>query len=76
MPEQYERFCTIDTIYREEIMAAGTICTTYKTFCKRDSLKSSVYSMMSKFEYLMKCLIKYLEAKRECFPRLYFLSNE
>lgn len=57
-------------------MAAGTICTTYKTFCKRDSLKSSVYSMMSKFEYLMKCLIKYLEAKRECFPRLYFLSNE
>jgi len=32
--------------------------------------------MMQQFEYLMKCLIKYLEAKREYFPRLYFLSNE
>ena len=31
---------------------------------------------MSQFEYLMKCLIKYLERKREYFPRLYFLSNE
>ena len=32
--------------------------------------------MMQQFEYLMKCLIKYLEQKREYFPRLYFLSNE
>ena len=32
--------------------------------------------MMQIFEYLMKCLIKYLEAKREYFPRLFFLSNE
>ena len=32
--------------------------------------------MVKMFEFLMKCLIKYLEAKREYFPRLYFLSNE
>ena len=28
------------------------------------------------FEILMRTLVKYLEAKREYFPRLYFLSNE
>ena len=32
--------------------------------------------MHKNFEILMRTLVKYLEAKREYFPRLYFLSNE
>ena len=32
--------------------------------------------MVFQLELLMKALVKYLEAKRKHFPRLYFLSNE
>ena len=32
--------------------------------------------MTHQFEQLMQALIKYLEAKRKYFPRLFFLSNE
>jgi len=32
--------------------------------------------MAAKLDYLMKALVRYLEAKRSHFPRLYFLSNE
>lgn len=76
MPEQYEKFTLIDRLYREEVQNTESKCKTYKQFCKRESLRHNVPTMMQTFEYLMKCLIKYLEAKREYFPRLYFLSNE
>lgn len=66
----------IDRIYRREVVFAETLCPTYKLFAKRDCLRDNINTMMSQFEYLMKCLIKYLEKKREYFPRLYFLSNE
>jgi len=32
--------------------------------------------MTREFDYLMRALVRYLEVKRQCFPRLYFLSNE
>ena len=32
--------------------------------------------MHKNFEILMRTLVKYLEAKHEYFPRLYFVSNE
>lgn len=76
MPEQYAKFVLIDKMYREEVHFASGKTKTYKQFCKRESLRVAVPSMMQQFEYLMKCLIKYLEQKREYFPRLYFLSNE
>ena len=61
MPEQYDRFVYIDHTYRTEVANAETRSRTYKQFCKRDTLKENLPLMMSQFEYLMKCLIKYLE---------------
>lgn len=76
MPEQYKRFVEIDSIYRREVAVAESQCRTYRAFSRRPDLKDHIQKMTSQFEYLMKCLIKYLEAKREYFPRLFFLSNE
>ena len=76
MPEQFAKFVNIDKIYRSEVAYAEEKYRTYRKFSKRESLRTHITIMMSEFEYLMKCLIKYLEKKREFFPRLYFLSNE
>ena len=76
MPDQYKKFKHINDLYRREVAHAEKLAPTYRLFAKRDSLKDNINIMMSQFEYLMKCLIKYLEMKREYFPRLYFLSNE
>ena len=76
MKQSYEIFTKIDKAYRAEVSHAGTDCKTYRQFAKREGIKEKVQYMVKMFEFLMKCLIKYLEAKREYFPRLYFLSNE
>ena len=76
MKQSYDIFMKIDKIYRAEIDHAGKDCKTYRTFAKREGLNANLHYMVKMFEFLMKCLIKYLEAKREYFPRLYFLSNE
>jgi dynein heavy chain, axonemal len=76
MPEQYRAFKGVDKLYREEVKHSKTDATTYKLFAKRETVRQSLDYMLKQFEYLMKCLIKYLELKRNYFPRLYFLSNE
>ena len=49
---------------------------TYKEFHMIDILRDNVSSIMRNLEFLMKSLLKYIEDKREVFPRLFFLSNE
>lgn len=37
---------------------------TYRNFSLRDNIQNQVIDMTAKLDYLMKCLVKYLEAKR------------
>lgn len=76
MPDEYATFVKIDEAYRKEMTDKHLKNITYRNFCKKEVLQANVSMMMRSFEYLMKCLIKYLEAKRIYFPRLFFLSNE
>ena len=76
MPEPCKSFKRVDSIYRYEMEIVGKKQLTYKSFAKRDGLFNKAKSMHRTFEILMRTLSKYLEAKREYFPRLYFLSNE
>ena len=76
MPEQHIKFKQVNTIYRNEIDICGRKRLTYKKFSRVDGLLREVKSMHRELENLMRVLVKYLEKKREYFPRLYFLSNE
>jgi hypothetical protein len=49
---------------------------TYKEFHMIDVLRDNLPGIMRNLEFLMKSLMKYIEDKREVFPRLFFLSNE
>ena len=37
---------------------------TYRNFSLRDNIQNQVIEMTAKLDFLMKCLVKYLEAKR------------
>lgn len=77
MKTQSEVFFAVDKNYRAAVKRLGTGATiTYKRFYTQDTIKDNIYTMFRNLETLMKSLIKYIEMKREKFPRLYFLSNE
>ena len=77
MHAQYHIFIKIDRQYRQSVTClGGTRQITYKQFYMQDNVKDTVPGMVRSLESLMKNLTKYIEEKREYFPRLYFLSNE
>ena len=77
MANSHATFKQIDACYRSHVAYVGMVNPTYKQFAYKDrKLLNDVIRMHRQFEILMRTLVKYLEAKREYFPRLYFLSNE
>ena len=76
MAHTHNTFERIDNCYREQVKTIPKEKPTYMIFSKKENLLKDVKWMHRQFEILMRTLIKYLEAKRVYFPRLYFLSNE
>ena len=48
----------------------------YRQFYGMGNIKDSISEMQHDLECIMKNLTKYIEEKREKFPRFYFLSNQ
>lgn len=77
MEEQYDTFMRMDRQYRQAVMILDSgRRVTYKRFYSQGNLKDSVSPMLKNLELLMRSLTRYIEEKREKFPRFYFLSNE
>ena len=76
MADSHAKFVEIDGNYRDSVAEAGQGKVTYKQFARSDKLFDEIEEMQKGLEILMRSLVKYLECKREYFPRLYFLSNE
>ena len=77
MKAQHAVFAQTDKLYRLATKSLNNESNmTYKRFCQQENIKENIFPMLRHLESLMKSLMKYIEDKRERFPRLFFLSNE
>eukprot|EP00210_Caulerpa_lentillifera_P007994 g7633.t1 len=75
LPAKHELFQSVHGYFTEtmEWLAATRII---KQCCQSNKLCESLYEMVEKLERVERSLEDYLEAKRQRFPRFYFVSNE
>jgi hypothetical protein len=54
----------LDKEYREIMAWANSKKMTYRNFALRDNIQNQAIEMAARLDFLMKCLVKYLETKR------------
>ncbi|ETO30394.1 dynein gamma chain, flagellar outer arm, partial [Reticulomyxa filosa] len=75
MPQDTRTFLKVDKEWCSRFMAKAKETKTVVGCCCNEYVKSVLSSMMSDLEKCQKALDGYLEAKRNQFPRFYFVSN-
>jgi dynein heavy chain len=74
LPDDTDRFITIDTDFKE-LMAAVVSTPNVIEACTAEGRAKALSTMMAGLEQCERSLNQYLETKRRRFPRFYFLSN-
>ncbi|KAL3318377.1 Dynein heavy chain 1, axonemal [Cichlidogyrus casuarinus] len=75
LPVEAKRYATMDRIWRK-VMKAAQNSTSVMTFCPDARLLTNLKECNKLLEAVLKGLSEYLEAKRQAFPRFFFLSDD
>jgi dynein heavy chain len=75
LPTEGKKFREVDRVYRS-ILGAAHKNPNVLHFCKNEDLLDKFTKANESLEFVQKNLNDYLETKRACFARFYFLSND
>ena len=75
LPSEYKKFFGIDKLWKDTMTSCNKKPSIMENIIGRDLVISFLESN-KQLENIQKMLEDYLDLKRRCFPRFYFLSND
>ncbi|GLE01103.1 hypothetical protein PINS_up009916 [Pythium insidiosum] len=75
LPQEFTRFTHVDAEMRELLQDARAAPSVLVACCQREGRELVLRDLATELEHCQRALHQYLDAKKDVFPRFYFVSN-